>query len=162
VVAQGVRGVSVLGTALLAVLVFVVGQYVLRFVFEPIQEQRKVIGDIAHALLFYANVYEIKTLPPQQDEARRDEIAQAMGALRDLAARLRASIWTIPFYDALALLGRVPKKTDVLEASAALVGWSNGLYGSRGTELRIKPQQVIDDRLGISKKIGEVGADQHP
>jgi hypothetical protein len=43
-----------LATALIAVVVFVAGQILQRFVLEPIQEQRRLMGKIAHALLFYA------------------------------------------------------------------------------------------------------------
>jgi hypothetical protein len=88
--------------------------------------------------------------PP--DEERRQEIEEARKTLRELAGRLRASLWTIPLYDALAWLGRVPKKEDVLAASDALVGWSTSLYGREG-ESCSKPQRIIADRLGINKRI---------
>jgi hypothetical protein len=138
-------------TALLAVLVFVVTQSFLKIILEPIQDQRKLIGEIAHALLFYANVYHLHIQRP--DEEQKQEIDNAKKAFRELAGRLRASLWTIPLYDALALLGRVPKQQDVLAASDALVGWSNSLYGREEATHRREYQKVIADRLGISKRI---------
>lgn len=36
---------------------FVITQSILKFVIEPLQEQRRLIGDVAHALSYYANVY---------------------------------------------------------------------------------------------------------
>jgi hypothetical protein len=128
VVEGGVRGVSALVGAVVALFVFVITQSILKFVIEPIQEQKRLIGEVAHALLFYANMIHLDTWGPT-DEERRKELDEARRVLRGLAGRLQASLWTIPFYDALAWLRRVPKKEDVLEAATQLVGWSNSLYG---------------------------------
>jgi hypothetical protein len=145
---------AIVVTALLAVLVFVLTQSFLKLVLEPIQEQKKLIGEVAHALLFYANVVHLDTSGPP-DEQRRKELDEARIALRRLAGRLRASLWTVPFYDTLARLGRVTRKEDVLEASDQLVGWSNSLYGStRHEDARNKRRTIIADRLGITKRLG--------
>ena len=83
------------------------------------------------------------------------ELETTRKALRELSGRLLASLWAIPFYNLLARLGRVPDKDAVLKAADQLVGWSNGLYGTGGE--RGKCRRIIVDRLGISKKIGEIG-----
>lgn len=78
-------------TALFAVIVFVAGQLAQRFILEPIQEQRKIIGEIAFSLLFHANV---------MDMARRansgliqiEEPIEVAKTLRSLAGRLRATL----------------------------------------------------------------------
>jgi hypothetical protein len=142
-----------LATALLAVGAFVGGQAVLRFVVEPIQEQRRLIGEIAHALLFYANAYHLEQLS-KPDERRTKELDEARTTLRELAGRLQASLWTVPAYDTLARIGCVRRKEDVLTASRELVGWSNGLYGERSSELREKRRRDIAEVLGISEKVG--------
>ena len=81
--------------------VLVVGQVVQRFFLEPMQEQRQVVGEIAHAITFDANVGRIpgeeglnETYRELLDK-RRDETHLR---LRGLAARLRATLWTVPFY----------------------------------------------------------------
>jgi hypothetical protein len=106
-------------------------------------------------LLFYANVVHLDTWEPP-DEQRRKELDEARLALRGLAGRLRASLWTVPFYDTLAQLGRVPSKKDVLEAATQLIGWSNSLYRSPRDEGTSKHRKIIADRLGITKRIGVV------
>ena len=83
-----------------------VTQSFLKLVLEPIQDQRKLIGDVAHALLFYKNVYHPESFGPP-DDRRRDELDEARKTLRGLAGRLRASLWTIPFYNTHSRLGRV-------------------------------------------------------
>jgi hypothetical protein len=140
-------------TALLAVLAFVAGQALLRFVVESIQEQRRLIGEVSHALLFYAKVYHLKILK-QPDEQRRAELDEARTTLRGLAARLQASLWTVPAYDTLARMGWVRKKEDILTASRELAGWSESLYGGRTSEVRDKRRRIISEALGISEKVG--------
>lgn len=48
--------------AVLAVFVFVLTQSFLKLVLEPVQEQRRLIGEVAHALLYYANVMPAESL----------------------------------------------------------------------------------------------------
>ena len=111
---------------------------------------------MAHALLFYANVsYPFD--PRSVDDQTKEWLQETSAALRGLAGRLRASLWTIPFYDSLARIRGVPSKGDVLEAATQLVGWSNSLYG-RGDETRLdRRQKIIADRLGISKLLDATG-----
>ena len=148
--------------AVLAILVFLLTQSFLKLVLEPVQEQRRLIGEVAHALLYYANVMPAESVRVNDALGERtvtvgagpEELDEARKALRELAGRLRATLWSVPFYDALALAGVVPKLSDVLEASAALVGWSNSVSSrdrDRDTEER---RRVIADRLGISARIG--------
>jgi len=145
--------VGVFATAISAVLVFVAGQIVQRFVIEPVQEQKRLIGEIAHVLLFYAN------RGPEGVEMgtfTAEHIHEASHHLRNLAGRLRSSLFYVPFYDALALLGRVPKKYDVLEAAKLLVGWSNGILNKGSGPDNIRQRRIIAEKLGITKRIGVV------
>jgi hypothetical protein len=136
--------------------VFVLGQIVQRFVLEPIQEQRRVIGEIAHALLFYANVHYEDSVEEYEkmSEQRILDLEETRKTLRGLAGRLQTSLWTVPAYDALARVGWVRKKDDVLVASKNLVGWSNSLYSDRLSESRDRRRRNIADVLGISEKVG--------
>jgi hypothetical protein len=147
-------------TALLAVVVFVAGQALLRFIVEPIQEQRRLIGEIAHALLFYAKVYQLEQFikkaqkETEQHKQRLAELDEARTTLRSLAGRLQTSLWTVPAYDTIARMGWVRRKEDILTASRELVGWSNSLYGGRTSEQRDKRRRIISEVLGISEKVG--------
>jgi hypothetical protein len=135
--------------------VFVAGQSVQRFVLEPVQEQRKVIGEIAYALLFYANVYRIEEIEEYEKlgEQRVVELEEARKSLRGLAGRLQTSLWTVPAYDALARMGWVRKKEEVLTASRELVGWSNNLYSDRTSAQRDRRRTIIAEVLGITQKV---------
>jgi hypothetical protein len=139
---------GVLGTAVVAVLVFVAGQVLQRFVLEPIQEQRRLIGEVAHALLFYANRGPMGV---KLGTYTVEDLHEASRHLRDLAGRLRSSLFFVPYYDTMARLGWVPARGNVLEAAAALTGWSNGVL-SESSDNRTR-QQHIAEKLGIDRRM---------
>lgn len=135
-------------TAILAVFVFAVGQAVLRFVLEPIQEYKKLIGEVAHALLFYANRGPYGFTLEQLEETAND--------LRGMSGRIRSSIFYVPFYDTIALMGFIPKKSDALEAATQLVGWSNSLKREDSSIDNLKRRRIIADKLGITRRLGKL------
>ena len=158
---EGVRGVSALLTSALTVLlgfgVLVGGQIVQRFILEPIQEQRQVIGEIAHALVYYDNAYLDENLAQGlNDESlylHREYLSEASKAIRDLAGRLRGSLWSIPYYDAFAFFGWVPKWNDGVAAVNELRGWSNGLEGSGAGTQTAEHREAIAQKLSIARKV---------
>jgi hypothetical protein len=132
---------ALLGAAL-ALILFIITQIILKFVIEPIQEQRRLIGEVAQALSLYSNVHDV----------HREGVEETRRALRSLSGRLWASLWAIPFYDAFALLGRVPKATDVMEAATELRVWSYSPDKvTEGGSMR--RQDDIAKRLGITRKV---------
>jgi hypothetical protein len=135
-------------TALFGVIVFTAGQSIQRFVLDPIQEQRKAVGDIAHAVLMFgnvSNVTEIRTagLPV----AWAEEPEQVVREVRALAARLQASLYVIPLYSLFAALRVVPARDRILSATKHLPGWSNSIY-SGGAQAA---QDAVVAALGIER-----------
>ena len=124
---------SAVQTVLLGVSIYVVGQVVQRFLMEPIQEQRRIIGEIASARLLYANIAHAAQIAsdPRMGAGYLEDATQASRALRSLASRLRATERTIPFYRFWAGLRLIPRPADVQVAAAGLVGWSNSLYSGQ-------------------------------
>lgn len=131
------------------VLVFVAGQAVLRFALEPIQQQRKVIGEIAFVLLMYANVTDDRAYEQQSGHklAEHTPVPEAMKVLRRLASELQASLYTVPAYSFWSVLGIVPDAKRVQKASSSLVGWSNSLYSGRTSEHR----ESVATNLSLSR-----------
>ncbi len=124
-------------TGLVAILVFVFTQSFLKLVLEPIQEQRVLIGEVASALTVYEKSYTLRVEPsggimgtePMLFGATTEEAMEADKALRELAGRLRASLWSVPAYDMFALLRMVPKLADVVVAANHLQMWYSQLPG---------------------------------
>jgi hypothetical protein len=129
-------------TVLAGFIVFVVGQIAQRFVLEPIQDQRKAIGEIAYTLLYHGNVGRYVPFESQQS---REEIA---AGLRRLAGDLRKTRATIPAYRQLEKTPWVCKTENVITASTHLVGWSNAVIGASEDTIP-EHQKAIREALGI-------------
>jgi hypothetical protein len=129
-------------------------------VLEPIQEQRRLIGEVALALRVYEKAYTIRVAredgPPSLWGASQDEAKEAKKALRELAGRLEASLWWVPAYDMFALFRMVPKLVDVVVAVNELDMWYSQLPApvNEHQVARIKESRVIiSKRLGIEKRL---------
>lgn len=99
--------VTIIGGAI----TFALGQMFLKALLDPITDLKKEIGRIAYALDFFGN-------------QRKSDAASTR--FRDHACRLRELMNMIFLYDVWQPLFHLPKKEDVYEASADLIGHSNG------------------------------------
>lgn len=122
-------------------MVFVLGQLVLKFLLEPLQQYKEVKGEVSYALHYYANIGG----PP--GFATEEERQEAQKHLRGLASKVRVCYHKIPWYRFFAGIGWLPKKSALLKASDALTGWSNEVGGEGGTI--DKRRRIIADCLGI-------------
>jgi hypothetical protein len=113
------------------VVIFALGQIISKFIIEPVHEQRKIIGEIADAIDFYANVY---CNPGTWPKEKMDEVSQR---LRQLATFLRSKSHLVPLYGFLATLKMVPCAHAIQEASTELISLSNSLYGEPGDRTRV-------------------------
>ena len=119
-------------TILGGVIVFVCGHIAVKFFIEPVQELRKLIGEIAFSLSFYAN--QIHGNSTKTEEARE--------IFRNQACQLRKFLRLIVFYEFISCgLNALPSRKDLEQASAFLIGLSNdcgkGPQGyDRSTEIR--------------------------
>ena len=136
----------ILSTVLSGVLVFVLGQVVVRLVLDPVAEFKRHVGDIAHSLVFYANRLANPPVPA-------DEAAELRQHFRRLAAVLQARYHVLPKWGARRigrLLG-LPSADAVHKAAGLLVGLSNSVSDAAPRE----PQrcswwmQEVADHLGI-------------
>ena len=132
-------------TVLSGVLTYVFGQLVLKLVIEPVQETRKTIGQISHALIEYANVIANPGVPTEE------VIRNASAHLRKLASQLQSHLYLVPSYAATAKILGLPSKTNVLASSQYLVGLSNSLYRAteRAYEQNADRVEKICDLLSI-------------
>ncbi len=101
-------------TVLSGVLVYVVGQVFVKFVIDPIQAFYKVIGEVGHTLIYYANVY---CNTRSCNETLRQE---ASAALRRLSSQLYSTAYAIPWYGVWAKLRFLHPYKDIREASGYL------------------------------------------
>jgi len=106
-------------TVTTGVLVFVLGQIVLKLIIEPWQAQRILIAKVAHHLMFYANVYS--NPGTCKDETNSEASAEAR-KLSSESAGLRSQI---PFYSRLSRTFFFPNEKHLLVVEKMLIGLSN-------------------------------------
>jgi hypothetical protein len=138
-------GLKIALTALFGIGVFVAGQLLQRIVVEPLQELRKTIGKIAHALTFYANFMHYQPSPFEGGGGvgkPPEQMEEASLEIRRLASDLRAISLVIPAYRVFALLRCVPSQDKIDVASSNLIGWSNSL-GRPSDEHRQKIAEAL-------------------
>ena len=102
--------------------VYILGQVALKLVIEPVHDLKKTIGVISHSLIERANVISNPGVPTKDvmDETSRE--------LRKLASQLRSHLYLIPCYPVMAGIFRLPLPAEILAASKALIGLSNGVH----------------------------------
>ena len=89
---------------------------------------------------------------PDVDKGELVEIRkETRKALRSLAGRLWTSLWSIPFYDAFALVRLVPKADDVERAATKLTISSYFLYSRSDISEFIDVAADIEQALGITR-----------
>jgi hypothetical protein len=142
-----------------SILVFVVTQSFLKLVLEPVQEQRKLIGEVAAALTVYEKTFSLRVQSDSMGETwygTTVEVSRnAEKALRELAGRLRASLWSVPLYDVFALINWVPKLRDVVDAADELQMWYSQLpivNDDQVAQIRLC-RDIIAKRLGIERRL---------
>lgn len=104
-------------------MVFVASQILGKLVIEPVQDVKKLLGEIRYALVLHAQAI----LTPVGDRAAEDRAAET---LRKLSCDLRSKIGSVPFYDNWARVskGFLPRRQYAIEAAKELMGLSNSVY----------------------------------
>lgn len=142
---------TVFWTVVTGVITFVVGQIIVKLVIDPVQELKRTIGQISHALIEHANVY-------QNPGLRSEEIQTEISShLRKLSSQLQAHLYLVPTYSFTAWVFRLPSKNALLDASKCLIGLSNSVFRDSGNvmEHNFRRAEKIADSLGIYMAEGD-------
>jgi hypothetical protein len=119
------------------VFIFVVGQVVVKFLLEPLHEQRLMIGEVADGIIYYAQYFG----NPGSDDFGGNR-TKGSDELRKLSTRLLARSNAVPFYGFFAFIGIAPNPKDVTEAARSLMGISNSFFRGDGVRNGIEAEKV--------------------
>jgi len=135
-------GVTIIG----GVFIFVCGQIVLKFFIEPILDQRRLIGELTSALIFYSDLI---ANPGNDDSDKRLQLSEE---LRKYASNLMAKTKAIPFYLLFSKIHFVIKFESLKEVSKQLIYLSNRPFeDSTHPDLtNNKIQKLIKEKLRIN------------
>jgi hypothetical protein len=133
---------TVFTTVLSGTLVYVIGQIILKFFIEPVQELKKTIGVISHSLIERANVIYNPGISVKEVEHETSR------ELRNLASHLRSHLCLIPWYPWTARMFGLPTSAEIQKASKALMGLSNGVFEDKQRHNH-KLVKWVCDSLGV-------------
>jgi hypothetical protein len=145
----GVKGAPVNSTVFLTVLsgvlTYVLGQLILKLMIEPVQELRRTIGVISHALIERANVIQNPGVPTEE------VMKETSQELRKLSSQLQSHLYLVPLYGVTARIFRLPAPDKIRAASGALIGLSNSVFRASEGIYKANSERVemICDSLGI-------------
>lgn len=125
-------------TSFLTIIGGVIVYTLTQIVIGPINEQKRTIGEIADALIFYANIYSAPA-----DLTHKDKQDEALERLRQLAALLQSKTHLIPRYKLFETLRIVHNSYAIEDASATLIGLSNSI-GGRSSHNSQHIQRYVD------------------
>lgn len=138
-------------TVISGVLTYVLGQLVVKIVIDPVQDMKKTIGQVAHALIERANITSNPGVPAE------DVINETSKLFRQLSSQLQSHLYLVPSYKVTAMVFRLPELQNVLTTSSHLIGLSNSLHRAtdRIYEINAKRVEAIHDLLGIYMADGD-------
>lgn len=136
---------TVFWTVLSGVITYILGQLAVKLLIDPIQEMKRAIGQVAHALIDLANVIA------NPGVASHEVMDAASKHLRSLSSQLQSHLYLVPVCRASAWLFRLPEMAHVVEATGLLIVLSNSLHRAtdRVYEHNAKRVEKIHDLLGI-------------
>lgn len=140
---------TIFGTVVSGVVVFVFSEIIKEIWLTPLQEYKKIKSKVSFILIMYANKYENPISLKQQHDKTYDE---ASSELRKIASELRAFIETLSWFKPL-----IPRKANLYKASARIIGLSNSLIGpecslSKMCDENLKRESDIYDCLKLYKE----------
>ena len=139
------EGLKIALTAVAGVTVFVLGQIVQKWFIEPIQEQRKLVGDIVYSIVLHSNLFNYRDHLRAVGQIRRqldnlnaadaaqlneaydllkERTAEGTDHLRRLSSRIHGSIQVIPCYWLLETLRIAYNRDALYDVASKLVQWA--------------------------------------
>lgn len=142
---------TVFWTVLSGVVTYVLGQLAVKLLIDPVQEMKRTIGQVAHALIEHANVISNPGVPS------REVMDVSSKLLRSLSAQLQSHLYLVPGYEFSARVFGLPASANVLEATGLLIGLSNSLHRATDHvyEHNAKRLDKIHDLLAIYRAPGD-------
>lgn len=109
------------------VLLFSATKVLSDFFLEPLKKRRELLGEIADALIYYANLYA-NPIPLSRDEPKDSPHKLASDRMRQLSTLLLSRTYMIPAYNFLEQLGLVIPGKEVDQAASQLMLIANSFY----------------------------------
>jgi hypothetical protein len=139
---------------LAGVIIYVLGEIIVKIVIDPVQELKRVIADIAFKLIHYSHVFKLSTAADTSEEASektidREKLEQAADEYRKLASMLNAGLRLVPFYPLIRVLFFLPGEADIIDARNELIEMSEEIFAAPKSFVIAERRKRIEKKLKV-------------
>ena len=120
---------------LAGVIIYVLGEIIVKLVIDPIQELKRVIADIAFKLIHYSHVFKLSSSDDSdagtgEKQIASEKLEQVADEYRKLASMLNAGYRLVPFYPLARVVFFLPREADIIAARNALLEMSQEIFAA--------------------------------
>ena len=139
---------------LAGVIIYVLGEIIVKIVIDPVQELKRVIADVAFKLIHYSHVFKLSSADDSDTAAGEAEIApekleQAADEYRKLASMLNAGLRLVPFYPLARVVFLLPKEVDIIDARNELIEMSEEIFAAPKSFVIAERRKRIEKKLKV-------------
>lgn len=139
---------------LAGVIIYVLGEIVVKIVIDPVQELKRVIADIAFKLIHYSHIYQISSSEDTAGQTAektidQQQLEQAANEYRKLASMLNAGYRLVPFYALARVAFFLPREADIITARNALLEMSEEIFATPKSFVIAEKRKSIEKMLKV-------------
>lgn len=139
---------------LAGVIIYVLGEIIVKIVIDPVQELKRVIADIAFKLIHYSHVFKLSTAEDPSEAASektidREKLEQAADEYRKLASMLNAGFRLVPFYTFARVMFFLPREADIIDARNELIEMSEEIFAAPKSFVIAERRKSIEKKLKV-------------
>ena len=136
------------------IIIYVLGEIIVKIVIDPVQELKRVIADIAFKLIHYSHVYKLSAsdksvAATEEKKIDQEKLENAAEEYRKLASMLNAGYHLVPFYSFTRFVFGLPREADVLGARNSLLEISEEIFSAPKSFVISEKRKHIEKLLKV-------------
>ena len=136
------------------IIIYVLGEIIVKIVIDPVQELKRVIADIAFKLIHYSHVYKLSAsdksvAATEEKKIDQEKLENAAEEYRKLASMLNAGYHLVPYYSITRFVFRLPREADVLGARNSLLEISEEIFSAPKSFVISEKRKHIEKLLKV-------------
>ena len=139
---------------LAGLIIYILGEIIVKIVIDPVQELKRVIADTAFKLIHYSHVFKLSAAADASQEASektvdREKLEQAADEYRKLASMLNAGLRLVPYYPFARVVFLLPKEADIIDARNELIEMSDEIFAAPKSFVIAERRKSIEKKLKV-------------
>ena len=136
------------------IIIYVVGEIIVKIVIDPVQDLKRVIADIAFKLIHYSHVFKLSVSDESatgtgEKKIDQEKLELAADEYRKLASMLNTGYRLVPFYSLARIIFFLPKEVEILNARNALLEMSEEIFAAPKSFVISEKRKSIERLLKV-------------